>query len=479
MKTKKNKLSNFFKVWAMLFGISIFLWNCQNEDEENINTSILTDTNNKYQTISSSEANNFIKKNIKLKKNSNNASQSNTTIDSNSLNFVKIENSNLSLPLFSAEIHPKVTSKAFLIKENGILNGYLYHSIPSKKNISKKFDGRIIITTIQGVFINGYRVVNGKTISRYIKKEKNLYSKMIKDPNGDGDCIDYGTGFCDSTLDEVTIGGGGSSYNSYSIHIFPSRGPTFYPTSNPENINNNGGGSNNNGNGPSVPIFPCGDSLHGCQKTPCADGNGFQDYYGNCVEDDKIDATQLTDKAKCVYNKLLSTGAASFHNMITDLFIEFVDNNIGGRDLTFKMSSNLPNDILARTNGNGFGNFTISINSNQMNSVSSIEIAAALVHEMAHAFLGKHYDDSYSSFSELYAKYINETGIQNYSHDIMKDQFINRMANAIKNYDSTIFSDFEDYKILASQGVFDLSSSQLTYLSQIKNKARQNDSNCN
>ncbi|WP_271407483.1 hypothetical protein, partial [Tenacibaculum soleae] len=156
----------------------------------------------------------------------------------------------------------------------------LYHSIPSKKNISKKFDGRIIITTIQGVFINGYRVVNGKTISRYIKKEKNLYSKMIKDPNGDGDCIDYGTGFCDNTLDEVTIGGSGSSYNSYSIHIFPSRGPTFYPTSNPESINNNGGGSNNNGNGSSVPIFPCGDSLHGCQKTPCADGNGFQDYYG-------------------------------------------------------------------------------------------------------------------------------------------------------------------------------------------------------
>ncbi|WP_271407365.1 hypothetical protein, partial [Tenacibaculum soleae] len=63
MKTKKNKLSNFFKVWSMLFGISIFLWNCQNEDEENINTSILTDTNNKYQTISSSEADNFIKKN--------------------------------------------------------------------------------------------------------------------------------------------------------------------------------------------------------------------------------------------------------------------------------------------------------------------------------------------------------------------------------------------------------------------------------
>ena len=68
MKTKKNKLSNFFKVWAMLFGISIFLWNCQNEDEENINTSILTDTNNKYQTISSSEADNFIKKTSSLRK---------------------------------------------------------------------------------------------------------------------------------------------------------------------------------------------------------------------------------------------------------------------------------------------------------------------------------------------------------------------------------------------------------------------------
>ena len=109
---------------------------------------------------------------------------------------------------------------------------------------------------------------------------------------------------------------------------------------------------------------------------------------------------------------------------------------------------------------------------------SSSGFAAILVHEMAHAFLGKHYIDYNSSFTELYEKYINDTGIQNYSHDIMKDQFINRMATAIKNYDSSIFSNFEDYKILSSQGVFELTNDQKEDLLTVKLLSRNNDKNC-
>ncbi|WP_197474472.1 SprT-like domain-containing protein, partial [Tenacibaculum ovolyticum] len=187
---------------------------------------------------------------------------------------------------------------------------------------------------------------------------------------------------------------------------------------------------------------------------------------------------KLTGKAKCVYDKLLSTGVANFHNMIIDLFIEFGTNNIGNRDLTFKMSDNLPNDVGGKTKVDSDGNYHILINKNLMNTLSSIEVASILVHEMAHAFLGKHYNDSNASFSELYKKYINDTGIQNYSHDIMQDQFINRMATVIRNYDNNIFSSFEDYKTLVSRGVFELSSTQKQNLINVINKARQNDKNC-
>ncbi|WP_417784766.1 hypothetical protein [Tenacibaculum sp.] len=53
------------------------------------------------------------------------------------------------------------------------------------------------------------------------------------------------------------------------------------------------------------------------------------------------------------------------------------------------------------------------------------------------------------------------------------------MATVLKNYDSSIFSNFDDYKILASYAVFDLTDSQKQYLINVKNKARQNDNTCN
>ncbi|WP_047789869.1 hypothetical protein [Tenacibaculum mesophilum] len=194
--------------------------------------------------------------------------------------------------------------------------------------------------------------------------------------------------------------------------------------------------------------------------------------------DDRI-INNLTGKAKCVYEKLLSSGISNYHNMITDLFIEFGDNNIGGRDLTFKMSSELPDNIWGDTKKDDeTGDYIIFINSNVMSRISSIEVAAVLVHEISHAFLGKHYNDSNASFSDLYQNYINDTDIENFSHDIMKDQFINRMATVLKNYHPSLFSSFEDYKILCSRGVFELSDLQKTHLINTINKARQNDKNC-
>lgn len=194
--------------------------------------------------------------------------------------------------------------------------------------------------------------------------------------------------------------------------------------------------------------------------------------------DDKI-INKLTGKAKCVYDKLLSSSISNFHNMIKDLFIEFGKKNIGGRDLLFQMSSDLPIDMGGKTQVDSNGDFRILINENLMGTLSSIEVAAILIHEIAHAFLGKHYYNFNSSFTELYGNYINDTGIQNYSHDIMRDQFINRMATTLRNYDSSIFSTFEDYKILASQGVFKLTNSQKAQLLNVKLISRNNDTNCN
>jgi len=191
-----------------------------------------------------------------------------------------------------------------------------------------------------------------------------------------------------------------------------------------------------------------------------------------------IDPSFLNTKADCVFNKLLKTGVTNYHNMITELFIEFGEGNIGLDNITFKMSSNLPYNVGGKTSTDKKGNYYIEINSDLMNTLSSIEVAAILVHEISHAFLGKHYNNSYDTFKVIYQQYINDNGLANYSHDIMKDYFINRMANVLYNYDSTIFSNYEDYKILSSQGVYELSTDELRKLNDVKIKSRTNDTNC-
>ena len=187
----------------------------------------------------------------------------------------------------------------------------------------------------------------------------------------------------------------------------------------------------------------------------------------------------LTGKAKCVYDHLLKSGVRNPSNLITKLFIEFGTGNIGNNDLTFKMDTNLSNSTGGKTRLNkDSGDLEILINANLMDKLSSIEIAAILVHEISHAFLGKHYNNYNTSFKEIYSQYINDKGLGNYSHDIMKDQFINRMATVLQNYANQIFPNFDDYKILASQGVFDLNPSQKHAFNTITTKARNNDTKC-
>jgi hypothetical protein len=64
--------------------------------------------------------------------------------------------------------------------------------------------------------------------------------------------------------------------------------------------------------------------------------------------EEQID-NQLTGKANCVYDHLFQIGVRDPHNLITDLFIKFGDNNIGGNDLTFLMSTDLPVDVGGKT----------------------------------------------------------------------------------------------------------------------------------
>ena len=75
----------------------------------------------------------------------------------------------------------------------------------------------------------------------------------------------------------------------------------------------------------------------------------------------------------------------------------------------------------------------------------------------------------------LLIQYCQKEGGQ---HEILL-KLVSEMSTVLQNYDNQIFTNFEDYKILASQGVFDLTSSQKSELNAVKTKARNNDKKCN
>lgn len=187
---------------------------------------------------------------------------------------------------------------------------------------------------------------------------------------------------------------------------------------------------------------------------------------------------QLDGKELCVYNRLEWAGVNptnGYVNLMTQLFQEFGIDNLGDADLVIREES------LDWTGGdsNYLGNGIFEIIISNMDDRSSIEIAAVLIHEMAHATLAKHYVMYNSSFEELYEKYINDNGLANYSHNIMEDHFIGRMAQVLYDYDNSIFPNFDDYKILASYGTYKLNDDELAEYNRVRNYAKNNDERCN
>jgi len=191
----------------------------------------------------------------------------------------------------------------------------------------------------------------------------------------------------------------------------------------------------------------------------------------------------LEGKELCAYNRLQWAGVNptnGYINMMTQLFLEFGEGNLGGADLVITERDLLDSEGNVYRGGGTFrrndGKFEIVLS--RMGNSSSIEIAAVLVHEMAHAFLSKHYQLYNNSFEELYSIYLNDLSLANYSHNIMEDKFINRMAQVLYDYDNTLFTNFDDYKILASAGVYEFDEDQLAEYNLVLNYAKINDERC-
>lgn len=259
---KKRKIKNYLKIGILLFTILFINKGCSTEEviTENL-------TNNKYQSVNSNEATNFI--NSPKSKSSFNKTENglNLNIDIKSLRFEKIKNSNLSMPLFQATTkNSNIKTEVFLIKINDSIHGFLLNRLPKKDSNASKFSGIISITNLNGHFINGYRVENGVFISQFVRNlsfKSNILLKTQTDPEVACDeSLDPNSDFCNNSLGEVTIiSSSNSSSTSLNITYTPSIDWTFSTITD----TSGGGGTSSSSSSGTVEVFPCDDPIHGCR----------------------------------------------------------------------------------------------------------------------------------------------------------------------------------------------------------------------
>ena len=416
----------------LLLTVLILTLSCQKEE---IITNKEKDSN-LLSTVDEKEALHILSR----EKSKNNFKSQNETYavpDFENLHYKEITNSDALLTIIPASVPDNAESQILMLKiENEIQTVVLSMYPDSQHNID--FSGVFIIRNLYGNFKEGYRVENGRIIAKLVKTKSKLKTGWE-----DGD-------WNDGELGEVIVDAPGGNRNTtpvkyvfvIRIHDEPGRNGEDWEF---EYSSGGGGG--------------------GTTTTPTEE-----------EEEDKI-YVELDDKELCAYQRLKYAGvnATNYHNLMTQLFAEFGEGNLSNSDLT------ITSEDLGYSGGKsvylGDGKFKIIISN--MSDRSSIEIAAVILHEMSHAFLAKHYLLYNKSFAELYSMYINDTGIENYSHDIMKDKFLVKMAQTLQDYDSSLFSNFQDYITLASPGVYsNYSEEQLAEIKRIKNYAWQNDSRC-
>ncbi|MFD0834676.1 hypothetical protein ACFQ0I_02785 [Mariniflexile aquimaris] len=213
----------------------------------------------------------------------------------------------------------------------------------------------------------------------------------------------------------------------------------------------------------------------------CGDGYVFDYELNTCVVDDKI-INELTGKADCVYDKLIRS-AITNHNLITDTFLFFGTGNPFNNNLIYKSEDNLVNEkgemLLGKFEKIG-SNYIITLNNNQINNRSPLEIATTILHESIHALLRNQYINAHDSFVTLFGEYMKKrTGSNNVTHAIMREYYIPAIANALKHFDNNKENNLF-YENLAWEGLHQfLSISEKNQILETIQQVRNRGLNCN
>ena len=192
----------------------------------------LLENDSQIKTVTKEEALLFLKQNP-INTSTKFLKKESFTLNFNAITQEKITNSDQLITIIPIDNKEKKEYERILfLKIKDTIKSAVFSMYPDKNSSSKNFSGKIKITSLNGQFINGFRIKNGHFISRFLKKEPTNYknkefSKLI--------VID-GVEF--EELDEVII------INNY--HSTPS---TIYYMTLFEEWSNYGGNNNDYGMG--------------------------------------------------------------------------------------------------------------------------------------------------------------------------------------------------------------------------------------
>ena len=192
----------------------------------------LLENDSQIKTVTKEEALLFLKQNP-INTSTKFLKKESFTLNFNAITQEKITNSDQLITIIPIDNKEKKEYERILfLKIKDTIKSAVFSMYPDENSSSKNFSGKIKITSLNGQFINGFRIKNGHFISRFLKKEPTNYknkefSKLI--------VID-GVEF--EELDEVII------INNY--HSTPS---TIYYMTLFEEWSNYGGNNNDYGMG--------------------------------------------------------------------------------------------------------------------------------------------------------------------------------------------------------------------------------------
>jgi len=254
-----RKMKNDLKIGVLLVGISLVLITCKKEKS--------TIQQSNLETLSTEEVISYFEmQKTSSKANSDNKKQ--VTPNLKGITQEKIINSSALLTIIPATtIYAEHYSRILMLKINQEIRAVVFSMYSSKNSNDKNFSGEIMITDLDGNFINGYRVFEGKLKTQFRAKTNENKSSFnyISSVSSEGRCPEHGDCtngsaciHCNQELDEVVVVAPASNYINYYYLYFgfnnfnPSQGGDPYID---ENWSYGGGGGI--AQSPVILIPPC------------------------------------------------------------------------------------------------------------------------------------------------------------------------------------------------------------------------------